>query len=368
MTVTVSVAVSADGYMDDSTERPLVLSSPEDWQEVYALRAECDAILVGAQTVRKDNPGLRIKSEELRRQRITDGRPADIMRVTVSESGNIPVEAKFFARDGRKIVFVAQTTPDDAVHKLSQAAEVVRLDRVTAREIVDSLACMGVHHLMVEGGSSILKMFFDQNEVDRLRLAIAPVMVGDRSAPRFDYMQQLLAPNDRNTHLERVHMAGPTAVLDFAFDSARREEDVLLLRQAIEQSRLCLPCSTAYSVGAVLKTVSGNTYAGYTHQSGPANHAEEEVIAQALNAGDNLSGATIYSSMEPCSKRASKPLSCSELIVQYGIARVVYAYAEPECFVHCTGTEFMRRNNIEVTVIDSMASEVRHINSHIIDR
>lgn len=56
MKVTVSTAVSADGYLDDRSPDRLILSTPEDWAEVHRLRAACDAILVGAETIRRDNP------------------------------------------------------------------------------------------------------------------------------------------------------------------------------------------------------------------------------------------------------------------------------------------------------------------------
>lgn len=58
MKVTVSTAVSADGYLDDRSPDRLILSTPEDWAEVHRLRAACDAILVGAETIRRDNPSL----------------------------------------------------------------------------------------------------------------------------------------------------------------------------------------------------------------------------------------------------------------------------------------------------------------------
>ena len=65
MIVWASAAVSLDGYIDDTTSRRLVLSGTKDWEQVRALRAECDAVLVGAETIRKDNPALVTRSEKL---------------------------------------------------------------------------------------------------------------------------------------------------------------------------------------------------------------------------------------------------------------------------------------------------------------
>ena len=52
MRVTLSAAVTADGFLDDNSPRRLIISTPEDWAEVYRLRAAHDAILVGAETLR----------------------------------------------------------------------------------------------------------------------------------------------------------------------------------------------------------------------------------------------------------------------------------------------------------------------------
>jgi len=60
--VLLSCATSADGYLDDATPRRLILSGPADLDRVDEVRAGCDAILVGAQTVRTDNPRLLIRA------------------------------------------------------------------------------------------------------------------------------------------------------------------------------------------------------------------------------------------------------------------------------------------------------------------
>ena len=150
--------------------------------------------------------------------------------------------------------------------------------------------------------------------------------------------------------------------------SVTADEDRRYLEMAIEESRKCRPVTTAYSVGAVIVTAAGEIYRGYTHETAPANHAEEEALAKALAAGAILRGASIYSSMEPCSIRKSKPKSCSELILEQGFSRVVYALEEPACFVDCHGRELLTGHGVEVVVLDVLADRVREINAHIINR
>lgn len=68
--VLLSCGMSLDGYLDDATEQRLLLSNDADFDRVDGVRAGCDAILVGAHTVRLDNPRLRVRSEARRRDRV----------------------------------------------------------------------------------------------------------------------------------------------------------------------------------------------------------------------------------------------------------------------------------------------------------
>jgi 5-amino-6-(5-phosphoribosylamino)uracil reductase len=144
--------------------------------------------------------------------------------------------------------------------------------------------------------------------------------------------------------------------------------DIEYLKRAIELSRSSPPSPTAYRVGAVVVTAEGRVFEGYTHETGPRNHAEEEAIAKAVAAGVNLCGSTIYVSMEPCSTRASKPVSCSELIIGHGFRKVVFALGEPPLFASCTGAANLAKAGIEVERHDELAAEAREINAHLLKK
>lgn len=363
MKVTVSVAVSLDGYLNDASGKRLKLSSPEDWADVLTLRAECDAILVGAGTIRADNPSLVIKDEKLRKERVRKGMNTDIVKVCMTESGKIDPAAKFFTEgSGEKIVFLSNA---DAAERFEGLATVIVSDRITPRFIVQALAQRGLEHLLVEGGSNVLTRFFAAGAVDRLRLAIAPFFVGDSRAPRFLEDAEFVNDKDNRMTLDGVRKLGDMAVMDYTII---KPEDVKLLKEAIEESRKCVPSISAYCVGAVIETLSGKLFRGYTHETNDVNHAEEEAVAKALAAGEDLRGATIFSSMEPCSKRNSKPLSCSEIIIRHGFSKVVFAYYEPAHFVDCDGRQMLENAGIDVVVIEDLAGEVEAINSHILGK
>lgn len=69
MRVTLSAAATADGYLDDNGPERLMISTPKDWATVLRLRGQCDAILVGAETLRRDNPALLLRDEAVRERR-----------------------------------------------------------------------------------------------------------------------------------------------------------------------------------------------------------------------------------------------------------------------------------------------------------
>ncbi len=351
MTVTVSVAVSLDGCIDDRAPGRLMLSSPEDWQEVYRLRSECDAVLVGAGTLRKDDPSLVIKDPALRAERARRGRPEDILRVSLSESGKLDTTLKFFTGPGRPLLFLGRNAS-----QFEGLADVVVMPEFTPAAIIAELERRGVQRLMVEGGQEVLAMFFGAGAVDELRLAVAPFMVGDPEAPRF-----MGRGKTGRMALLRVEKLGDMAVMHYAADPDRS-----YMRMAIEESRKCTPSQAAYCVGAVVVLPDGRYYTGYTHETSPVNHAEEEAIAKALAGGASLQGAVMYSSMEPCSERKSKPESCSRLIIRHGFRRAVFALREPSHFVDCHGAEILAGAGVEITEMPEMGVQVERINAHLL--
>ncbi|HIW96993.1 MAG TPA: dihydrofolate reductase family protein [Candidatus Tidjanibacter gallistercoris] len=368
MEVIVSAAVSRDGYMDDCTPRRLVLSCAEDWAEVYGLRAVCDAILVGAETVRRDNPALVVRDAGLRAWRECLGMKPDLAKVTVTAGGGIDPGARFFTegQQAEKIVVAGPEACRVLAGRLPAGVRVVPLAEITARGIVEALEGLGVRTLMVEGGARTIGMFLGEDAVDSLRLAVSPAVVGDARAPRFPGFGQL--PFEGRA-AKVVRSVGDMEVYEYDLHPAPGRltlTDRRRLLRAVELSGRSEPCTTAYRVGCVVAVRDGREYEGYTHETDCRSHAEEEALSKARADGADLRGACVYTSLEPCSVRASKPVSCTELIIRAGAARVVYAYAEPDCFVRCEGTRLLREAGIEVTVVPEYAPLVKCLNAHIL--
>ena len=185
--VLVSCATSIDGYIDDTTDQRLLLSNKDDLDRIDAVRAECDAILVGARTIRLDNPRLLVRSPQRRDSRVARGLPASPTKVTVTGRGDLDPAARFFTTgDTDKIVYCATAAVDRTRERLGGVATVVDGgDPVEPEWALADLAARGVRRLMVEGGGTIHTQFLTAGLADELHLVVAPFFLGDCRAPRF---------------------------------------------------------------------------------------------------------------------------------------------------------------------------------------
>lgn len=356
MRVTLSFATTADGFLDDVSARRLMISTPEDWTSVGLLRTRTDAILVGAETLRRDNPALLLRDESVRTLRQAKGLRPDITKVTLTASGHLSPALRFFTEgDAIRYVFSRQDIP--ALHDVATVIPVG--GSLTARYIVTELEKRGVGHLLVEGGAHVLRMFLDEGMADEVRIAVNPALtLGDAGYARFEF----LPPEGASCICEDL---GGMRVMTCTLHPDTAAEDRKWLRLAIEASRQSPPCATAYRVGAVVVTCNGEFFTGYTHESSATHHAEQEAVIKALSAGADLCGAAIYSSMEPCSRRASEPESCTQMIIRHGFAHVAFGLYEPDRFVDCRGALTLREAGIDVRVYSDLGDEVRAINAHL---
>ncbi|WP_236542759.1 RibD family protein [Spiractinospora alimapuensis] len=184
-----SCAMSVDGYIDDATDHRLRLSSDADFDRVDEIRAGCDAILVGAETIRRDNPRLLLRSTERRDRRTEEGKPGDLTKVTLTTSGDVDPNAEFFTTgDSPKLVYAASPAFFDTGARLAGNDDVTVIDAGDPLDlgfVVADLARRGLYRLIVEGGGKVHTGFLTAGLVDELRLAVAPFFVGDADAPRF---------------------------------------------------------------------------------------------------------------------------------------------------------------------------------------
>lgn len=144
-------------------------------------------------------------------------------------------------------------------------------------------------------------------------------------------------------------------------------EDERWMTLAVRLARQCPPSAFAYSVGAVIVAADGAEMArGYSREDDPHAHAEESALGKLAPDDARLAGATIYSTLEPCSQRKSRPLGCAELIITSGIRRVVIAWREPSLFVaDCRGRELLEAAGLEVFELPEFAERAMEPNRHL---
>jgi len=212
-----SCCVSLDGYLDDAGPSRLVLSPAADLERVDAERAGCDAILVGAETVRRDDPRLVVRSEACRASRVARGRPPTPLRVTVTATGDLDPEARIFTEPGSgTVVYAPSGVARDLAARLGSAVTVVDAGpEVDLGWLLADLRDRGVARLMVEGGRRVLTQLLTANLADELQLAVAPVFVGDPEAPRFVGPGSFPWSGPDRARLAEVRQVGDAALLRY---------------------------------------------------------------------------------------------------------------------------------------------------------
>ncbi|HEX4101009.1 MAG: dihydrofolate reductase family protein [Pseudonocardiaceae bacterium] len=215
--VVVSVATSIDGYIDDMNDARLMLSNEEDLDRVDEVRASVDAILVGANTVRRDDPQLLIRSPERQKERVRRGLTPHPLKATLTSGGGLDATARFFSSgDVEKIVYA----PDPGVPALREAlggvATVVAAGQpIDLGVVLDDLAERGVGRLMVEGGGITHTQLLTAGLVDEIHLVIAPFFVGDREAPRFVHPSRFPQNSQHPMTLVETRQIGDAVLLRY---------------------------------------------------------------------------------------------------------------------------------------------------------
>lgn len=218
--VLLSAAVSIDGHLDTRPgEDRLLLSNKQDFERVDSVRASVDAILVGAGTLRADNPRLLVNSAERRASRLTAGEPEYPLKVTITGTGDLDPSWKFWHHGGDKLVLAVG-------HEATAKARANLGDLATVQSVPEeavwpaALDILGdeytVKRLMVEGGGTVHTQLLEAALADELQLVIAPLLVGQFDAVR------MLGPAS--------YPGGPAARLRLL--ETRQIGDVVLLRYA----------------------------------------------------------------------------------------------------------------------------------------
>lgn len=175
--VILNAAMTLDGKIATKT-RDSEISSLEDWDRVYRLRSEVDALMIGINTLLTDDPKISLKYP----------RKKPLIKVVVDSLARTPENAKILQnKDGSIIVIaVTENASKDKVEKLRKAgAEIIFAGsgkKVDLKHLLRSLWNMGVRSVMVEGGGTLNWSLISEGLVDEVRVSIAPIIVGGKDS------------------------------------------------------------------------------------------------------------------------------------------------------------------------------------------
>jgi 5-amino-6-(5-phosphoribosylamino)uracil reductase len=216
-----SCGMSLDGYLGGPTPERLLLSNDADFDRVEAVRAGCDALLVGAATIRSDNPRLTVRSPSRTRGRVARGLSATPAKVTLTRRGQLDADSPFFrSGDSEKLVYCPSGTVQRARDRLGHVATVVDGGGcVDVRRLSEDLHGRGIRRLMVEGGGTMHTQFLVADLADELQLVVAPFFVGDSRASRFVGDGAFPWHPGRRATLVEVRPLGDVVLLRYALSS-----------------------------------------------------------------------------------------------------------------------------------------------------
>jgi diaminohydroxyphosphoribosylaminopyrimidine deaminase/5-amino-6-(5-phosphoribosylamino)uracil reductase len=178
--VTLKAALTLDGKIASSGGQSQWISCPASRQKVHRLRSIVDAILVGVETVLKDDPQLTVRG-------IRGG--ANPCRVVMDSRLRVPLTARVLERSAETLLATTDRAPKKKIRQLESKGarvEVFRPDRsgrVPMGRLLRHLGKRGMQHVLLEGGSGVYTTALKAGEVDKLLLFVAPLLLGGKEAP-----------------------------------------------------------------------------------------------------------------------------------------------------------------------------------------
>lgn len=205
--VTISYAQSIDGSIASQTSKPLQLSCHESMLITHRIRAACDAIIIGINTLLMDDPQLTVRFIEG-----TNPQP-----IVLDSQLRTPLKARLLNRTDHRcwLACLNTNTPQSAEAFLASRAELIycnhdHLGRVDLPDLLDQLGKKGITSIMVEGGGQVITSFIEARMVDQMIITIAPHLVGG-----LPLLSRPIVKNGSLLHLKNVsyHPCGEDVLL-----------------------------------------------------------------------------------------------------------------------------------------------------------
>jgi diaminohydroxyphosphoribosylaminopyrimidine deaminase/5-amino-6-(5-phosphoribosylamino)uracil reductase len=182
--LTAKTATTQDGKIATNTMSSKWISSSSTREYVHLLRGEHDAILVGINTIIRDDPILTIRHPNWEGKRLT--------RVILDSHLRFPLNSKIFQTisDGNILIFCHESVPDDKSKLLEdRGGRVIRCSgNAAGLDLVQVLQALGANEIssvLIEGGSRLMTSFLEKKLIDKMYITISPKLIGGKEAPTF---------------------------------------------------------------------------------------------------------------------------------------------------------------------------------------
>ncbi|MBM3769880.1 MAG: RibD family protein [Acidimicrobiia bacterium] len=198
---------SLDGFIATHTGDSQFVTGPENLKHMHRMRALCDAIIVGAGTVAADDP-------QLTTRHVVGSNPT---RVIIDPTRRLSEHYRVFSDDAVETIVVYGRSLVQPDERTFGRATILALDdhdgTVDAAAILALLRARECHRIFVEGGGVTVSMFLEANLLDRLQMAIAPIIIGD-GRPAIRLQQPPAALGDCHRPRYRVFRMGGDILFD----------------------------------------------------------------------------------------------------------------------------------------------------------
>ena len=185
--VYMNMAMTVDGKITSTRREYANFTSDLDRRTMDRLRAEADAILIGAGTLRADDPPLDVREPEMQRYRRSLGKPDHLQRIVVSAGCELDTSLSFFQTSGEHppLVATVEHLDPDRLERLAAHAEIIQIGSpsVDLERMMELLEARGIHRLLVEGGGEMNWELVRLGLVNEIYVTVAPVLLGGRDAP-----------------------------------------------------------------------------------------------------------------------------------------------------------------------------------------
>lgn len=185
--VYINMAATVDGKITSAAREYPRFASEHDRKNMDILRARADAILVGAGTIRADDPSLLVRDAGMREYRKSLGKPKGPMKVVVTAGAALGTHYRFFNEDdgGERLVATVEEAPQENLAAFEGKAEVLKMGSgaVDLPALLAELKRRGIEKLLAEGGGEMNWQLIEAGVVDELFITVAPSLLGGRGAP-----------------------------------------------------------------------------------------------------------------------------------------------------------------------------------------